>query len=41
METRIIDGKKYLLIPAGEDLEVNGQAVKFEADLSEDSQRQE
>lgn len=41
VETRIIDGKKYLLIPAGEDLEVNGQAVKFEADLSEDSQRQE
>jgi len=30
VETRIIDGKKYLLIPAGESVEVNGQTVKFE-----------
>lgn len=31
VETRIIDGKKYLLIPAEEDVEVNGQPVRFEA----------
>ena len=31
VETRVIDGKKYLLIPAGEDVEINGQAVKLEA----------
>ena len=30
VETRIIDGKKYLLIPAEEDVKVNGQNVKFE-----------
>ena len=29
VETRIIDGRKYLLIPAGEDVEVNGQTVRF------------
>jgi len=29
METRIIDGKKYLLIPAGEGLEVNGMPVDW------------
>ena len=33
VETRTIDGKKYLLIPAGENVEVNGQTVKFETDL--------
>ena len=27
METRVIDGKRYLLIPAGEGLEVNGMPV--------------
>lgn len=31
VETRVIDGKKYLLIPAEERVEVNGQAVSFEA----------
>ncbi len=29
METRMIDGKKYLLIPAGEGLEVNGMPVDW------------
>ena len=28
VETRIIDGVKYLLIPAGNDIEVNGYNVK-------------
>lgn len=32
VETRIIDGKKYILIPAGEDVEVNGLAVRFAAE---------
>ena len=31
VETKVIDGKKYLLIPAEERVEVNGQAVSFEA----------
>lgn len=34
VETRTIDGKKYLLIPAEDDVEVNGQAVRFEAAAS-------
>lgn len=34
VETRTIDGKKYLLIPAEEDVEVNGQTVRFEAAAS-------
>ena len=38
VETRIIDGKKYILFPVGEDIEVNGQTVKFEADLPTDYQ---
>ena len=29
VETRVIDGNKYLLIPAEEDVTVNGQAVRF------------
>lgn len=29
VETRIINGKKYILIPAEEDVEVNGLAVRF------------
>lgn len=28
VETRVIDGRKYLLIPAGEDVEVNGLPVE-------------
>ena len=32
VETRIIDGKKYILVPAGEDVEVNGQPVRFVSD---------
>jgi len=32
VETRIIDGKKYILVPAEEDVEVNGLAVRFTAD---------
>ena len=32
VETRIIDGKKYILVPAGEDVEVNGQPVRFASD---------
>ena len=31
VETRIIDGRKYLLIPAGEGVEVNGLSVEVEA----------
>lgn len=37
VETRMINGKKYLLIPAGENMEVNGQMVKFESGFSEDN----
>ena len=29
VEARVIDGKKYLLIPAGEGLEVNGMPVDW------------
>ena len=29
VETRVMDGKKYLLIPAGEGLEVNGMPVDW------------
>ena len=29
IETRMIDGKKYILIPAGEDVEINGFAVRI------------
>ena len=32
METRIIDGKKYILVPAEEAVEVNGLAVRFAAE---------
>ena len=31
VETRIIDGRKYLLIPAGEDVELNGLSVSLRA----------
>ena len=34
IETRVIDGKKYLLIPAEEDVEINGQTVRFTPELS-------
>lgn len=29
VETRVIDGKKYLLIPAGEEMEINGMSVNW------------
>lgn len=32
VETRVIDGKKYILVPAGEAVEVNGLAVRFGAE---------
>ncbi|MEY8420120.1 DUF4317 domain-containing protein [Oscillospiraceae bacterium 44-5] len=32
VETRIINGRKYILVPAEEDVEVNGLAVRFTAD---------
>lgn len=32
VETRVIDGRKYLLVPAEEDVEVNGLAVRFAAE---------
>ena len=32
VETRVIDGRKYLLIPAGEGVEVNGLSVGLEAE---------
>lgn len=35
VETRIIDGRKYLLIPAGEGVEVNGLSVGLEAETLE------
>ena len=35
VETRIIDGRKYLLIPAGEGVEVNGLSVGLEAETPE------
>ena len=35
VETRIIDGRKYLLIPADEDVEVNGFGVRVKADTGE------
>ena len=31
VEARTIDGKRYLLIPAEETVEVNGQAVKLDS----------
>ena len=31
VEARVLDGRKYLLIPAGEGVEVNGMAVELEA----------
>lgn len=38
VETRIISGRKYILVPAEEDVEVNGLAVRFAAD--EEGQRE-
>ena len=35
VETRVIDGRKYLLIPAGEGVEVNGLAVGLAAEKPE------
>ena len=35
MQTRVIDGQKYLLIPAGEGVEFNGLAVKIPGELEE------
>ena len=32
VETRVIDGKKYILVPAEEAVEVNGLAVRFAAE---------
>lgn len=32
VETRVINGKKYILIPAEEDVEVNGLSVRFAAE---------
>ena len=32
VETRIIEGKKYILIPAGEGIEVNGMPVDWTAE---------
>ena len=31
-QTRIIDGRKYLLIPADEDIEVNGFGVRVKGE---------
>lgn len=35
VQTRVIDGQKYLLIPAGEGVEFNGLAVKIPGELEE------
>ena len=32
LETRVIDGRKYLLVPAEEDVQVNGLPVRFPAE---------
>ena len=32
VETRVIDGRKYILIPVEEDVEVNGLPVQFAAE---------
>ena len=32
VETRVIDGRKYILIPAEEDMEINGLPVRFAAE---------
>ena len=32
VETRVIDGKKYILIPVEEDVEINGLPVRFAAE---------
>ena len=37
VETRVIDGRKYLLIPAGEDVEVNGLPVEVTAEEPEEA----
>ena len=29
VETRVIDGKQYILVPAGENVEINGQTVQI------------
>ena len=29
VETRVIDGKRYLLLPAGEEVEVNGMPMDW------------
>ncbi len=39
VEARIIDGRKYLLIPAGEDVEVNGLPVELETELPSGQER--
>ena len=35
VRTRVIDGPKYLLIPAGEGVEFNGLAVKIPGEMEE------
>ena len=37
VETRIIDGRKYILIPAGEGVEVNGLPVEIREEEAADS----
>lgn len=37
VETRVIDGRKYLLIPAGDGVEVNGLSVGLEAEEAKES----
>ena len=32
VETRVIDGRKYILIPVEEDVEINGLPVRFAAE---------
>ena len=41
VETRIIDGRKYILIPAGEDVEVNGLAVRFSGETDAQETQEE
>ena len=40
VQTRVIDGQKYLLIPAGEGVEFNGLAVRIPAEREENPEEE-
>ena len=39
VEARVVDGRKYILIPAGEGVEVNGLPVELEAEPAAEGSR--